>query len=61
MHGSGVPAPPHASLPPWEVMSQENNGSAVTPQPTSKTSLGLIKRKLWLPPWMSARASTEDG
>ena len=41
--------------------SQENNGKAVTWQPTSKASLGWKNVKLWLLPWMSTRASTEDG
>ena len=43
------------------MMPQDNNGSAVTQHPTSKTSLGWIKRKLWLLPWMSVGASTKDG
>ena len=42
IHGTGVPAPPHARLPPWddERMPQEKDGKAVTQQPTSKASLG---------------------
>ena len=44
-----------------KMMPQGNNGSAVTQHPTSETSLGWIKRKLWLLPWMSARASTKNG
>ena len=43
------------------MMAQENNGSVDTQWPTSETSLEWIKRKLWLLPWTSARASTEDG
>ena len=43
-----------------KMMPQES-GSAVTWCPASKTSLGWINGKLWLLPWMSARASTEDG
>ena len=39
-----------------KMTPQENNGSTVTQWPTSETSLGLIKRKLWLLPWMSAGA-----
>ena len=42
-------------------MPQENNGKAVTQQPTSKASLGWMKGKLQLQPWMSTRASTDDG
>ena len=42
-------------------MPQENNSKAVTWQPTSKASLGWISRKLWLLPWMSTEAFTEDG
>ena len=41
-------------------MLQENNGKAVTWWPTSKDSLGWKNRKLWLLPWMSTRASTDD-
>ena len=44
-----------------KMMPQKNNGSAVTQCPTSKTSLGWIKRKLQLLPWMSARVSTDNG
>ena len=43
------------------MMPQESNGSEVTQQPTSKTSLGWIKRKLQLLLWTSAGASSEDG
>ena len=42
-------------------MPQEESGKAVTQQPTSKASLGWKNRKLWLLPWTSVRASTEDG
>ena len=42
-------------------MPQENNGKAVTRQPTSKASLGWQNGKLWLLPWTPTRASTEDG
>ena len=41
--------------------SWENNGKAVTPQPTRKASLGWKGRKVWLLPWMSAGVSTEEG
>ena len=44
-----------------KMMSQENNGKAVTQQPTSKASLGWINGKLQLLPWTSTRVSTEDG
>ena len=44
-----------------KMTPQEFNGSTVIQQPTSRTSLGWIKRKLWLLPWTSARASTKDG
>ena len=40
---------------------QESSGRAVTQCPASKTSLWWINRKLWLLPWTSAGASTEDG
>ena len=43
------------------MMPQENSGWAVTQCLSSKTSLGWINGKLWLLPWMSAGASTEDG
>ena len=42
-------------------MPQEENGKAVTQQPTSKAFLGWENGKLWLLPWMSTGASTEDG
>ena len=45
--------------PKW--MPQENNGKAVTRQPTSKASLGWINGKLQLQPWTSTEAPTEDG
>ena len=44
-----------------KMTPQKNNGSADTQWPTSETSLGWIKRKLWLLPWMSTGTSTEDG
>ena len=44
-----------------KLMPQENNGKAVTQWPTSKASLGWINGKLWLLPWTSTGASTEDG
>ena len=40
---------------PWQ-----HGGLAVTQHPVRKTSLGFINGKLWLPPWMTARASTDD-
>ena len=42
-------------------MPQEKGGKAVTRQSTSKASLGWKNGKLQLLPWMSTRASTEDG
>ena len=44
-----------------KMTPQESSCSAVAKCPASKTSLGWINRKLWLLPWTSARASTEDG
>ena len=40
---------------------QENNGKAVTQQPTSKASLGWINGKLGLLPWTSMGTSMKDG
>ena len=42
-------------------MPQEKSGLVITHHQASKTSLGWINGKLWLLPWRSARASTEDG
>ena len=65
IHGTGVPAPPHARLCLLEVdekrMPQEKSGKAVTWWPTSKVSLGWKNGKLQLIQWMSIGASTEDG
>ena len=44
-----------------KMMLQESIGSTVTQCPGSKTSLRWINANLWLLPWMSTRASTEDG
>ena len=44
-----------------ERMPQEKDGKVVTWWPTSKAFLGWKNRKLWLGPWRSTRASTEDG
>ena len=44
-----------------KIMPQEQDGKAVTRQPTRKASHGWKNRKLWLGSWMSTRASTEDG
>ena len=44
-----------------KVMPQKNNGRVVTPQPTSKASLGWINKRLWLLPWTSTGVSTKDG
>ena len=38
-----------------------SSGLVITQCQARKTSLGWINRMLWLLPWMSARASTEDG
>ena len=55
---------------PWKTTSnggetkmtpQENNGKAVTNQPTRKAYLGWINGKLQLLPWISTRASTKNG
>ena len=42
------------------MMPHKCSGSVVTQCPASQTSLGWINRKLWLLPWTSATASTED-
>ena len=38
-----------------------DSGLGITQHKARKTSLGWINGKLWLLPWVSARASTEDG
>ena len=43
------------------MMPQESSGQVVTQYPAIRTFQGWINGKLWLLPWMSARASTEDG
>ena len=43
------------------MMPQDSSGWTVTQCSASKTSLGWINRKLWLFPWTSTRASTDDG
>ena len=43
------------------IMPQESSGQVVTQCLARKTSLGWINGKLWLLPWMSTGASTEDG
>ena len=58
---SPTPCKPTSTGGETEMMPQENIGSAVTQHPASKTSLGWINRKLWLLPWTSTTASTEDG
>ena len=58
---SPTPCKPTSTGDEMKTTPQENNGTAVTQHPTSKTSLGWIKRKLWLLPWMTAVASTENG
>ena len=44
-----------------KMTPQESIGSVVTQCPSSKTSLWWINGKLWILPWMSTGASTEDG
>ena len=44
-----------------EIMPQVNDGLMSTQYQASETSLGWINWKLWLLPWTSTRASTEDG
>ena len=58
---SPTPGKPTSKGSEGRMMPQENSGWAVTQQPSSKTSMGWINGKLQLLPWMSARASTEDG
>ena len=58
---SPIPCKPTSMGGEMKMMPQENNGRVVTQQPTRKASLGWIIWKLQLLPWMSARASTEDG
>ena len=43
------------------MMPQEQNGKAVTPQPTRRASQGWKNGKLQLGLWTSTGASTEDG
>ena len=65
MHETDVPAPPYASPLLKEVKMWWHHkravGWAVTQCLASKTSLVWINWKLQLLPWMSTRASTEDG
>ena len=44
-----------------EKTSQEQDGKAVTQQPSSKAILGWKNGSLWLGPWMSTGVSTDDG
>ena len=44
-----------------KMMPQEQDGKAVTRQPTMKASLGWKNGKLQLGSWTSTGASTEDG
>ena len=44
-----------------DATPQENSGLVITQCQARKTSLGWINMKLWLLPWMSTGASTEDG
>ena len=51
---SPTPCKPTSTGGETKMMPQENNGSVVTQHPTRETSLGWIKRRLWLLPWMSS-------
>ena len=44
-----------------KMTPQQSSGSVLTQCPARKTSLGWINGQLQLLPWMSTRASTEDG
>ena len=44
-----------------KMMPQEQDGKAVTQQPTRKASQGWKNGKLWLGSWTSTGVSTEDG
>ena len=43
------------------MMPEEQDGKAVTQQPTTEASQGWKNGKLWLGLWTSTGASTEDG
>ena len=58
---SPIPHKPTSTVGETKMTPQESSGSAVTQCPASKTSLGWSNRKLWLLPWTSTGASTEDG
>ena len=64
IHGTGVPAPPHARLPLQEVEKRGCHKRKVvrqSPNDISKASLGWKNGKLQLILWTSTRASTKDG
>ena len=56
-HGTGVPVPSLCKTTSLEgdekMMPQEQDGKAVTQQPTSKASQGWKNGELWLGLWMS--------
>ena len=60
-----LPVPPHARLPPLEVMKRGHHKRKMARQspddPTSKASLGWKNGKLQLRLWTSTGVSTEDG
>ena len=58
---SPTPVKPTPKRSKSENMPWVDSGLAITQHQASKTSLGWINRKLWLLPWMSTRASTDDG
>ena len=58
---SPTPGKPTSKGSEVRMMPEDNSVWAVTQCPSSKTSIGWINRKLWLPLWTSAGASTEDG
>ena len=58
---SPIPCMPTSKGSEIMMAPQESSGSAVTKFPASKTFLEWINGKIWLLPWTSARASTEDG
>ena len=43
-----------------KTIPQEDDGLVITQHQARESSLGWINGKLWLLPWTSARASTED-
>ena len=58
---SPIPVKPTPRGSDSKTMPQEDDGLAITQCQARKTSLGWINGKLWLLPWLSTGASTEDG